>query len=144
MSGQVDKDPQAPPRGEIKKPPKITNREPNNVGRGLEGGAKERSMPYIVTGLFSVLVVWVQVCSDRDKKEREADKAEVERHAAVRAEESRLSMEFMSASCKLGVVTAKAVTGQHTNGDVEEAMQAAQNRYYNFINSTAAKQIIRA
>jgi len=44
MSGQVDKDPQAPPRGEIKKPPKITNREPNNVDRGLEGGAKERSM----------------------------------------------------------------------------------------------------
>ena len=103
-------------------------------------------MPYIVTGLFSLLVVWVQVRSDRDKKERAADKAEVEKHAAVRAEESRLSMEFMSASCKLGVVTAKAVTGQHTNGDVEEAMQAAQaaqNRYYSFINSTAAKQIVR-
>ncbi len=53
-------------------------------------------------------------------------------------------MEFMSASCKLGVVTAKAVTGQHTNGDVEEAMQAAQNRYYNFINLAVAKQIVRA
>ena len=48
------------------------------------------------------------------------------------------------AGARIGVVTAKAVTGQHTNGDVEEAMQAAQNRYYNFINSTAAKQIIRA
>ena len=41
---------------------------------------------------------------------------------------------------------AKAVTGQHTNGDVKEAAQAAeaaQNRYYSFICSTAAKQIVR-
>lgn len=104
-------------------------------------------MPYIITGVFSLLVVWVQVRGDRDKKEREKDAAEAAKRAETRAEESRLSMNFMSASCKLGVVTAKAVTGQHTNGDVEEAMQAAQeaqSRYYSFINSTAAKQIVRA
>ena len=72
--------------------------------------------------------------------------AEVETDAAAgitEAEASQAAAE-QAAADKLAQLTAKAVTGQHTNGDVEEAMRAAQNRYYNFINSTAAKQIIRA
>ena len=34
-------------------------------------------------------------------------------------------MEQMAASCALSLVMAKKLTGQHTNGDVEEAMQKA-------------------
>ena len=66
--------------------------------------------------------------------------------AGIKGRQLRQLMWTRDYSCKLGVVTAKAVTGQHTNGDVKEAMQAAeaaQNRYYSFICSTAAKHIVR-
>jgi len=66
--------------------------------------------------------------------------------AGIKGRQLRQLMWTRDYSCKLGVVTAKAVTGQHTNGDVKEAAQAAeaaQNRYYSFIYSTAAKQIVR-
>ena len=44
---------------------------------------------------------------------------------ARRATESRLAMDLMYATCSLSLTTAKKLAGQHTNGDVEEAMRAA-------------------
>ncbi len=74
------------------------------------------------------------------------DKRKTEERAALRAEENLLSMKLMSATCAVSLVTAKAVFNQKTNGDVEEAMDAAkeaQEDYFAFIDGVAAKKIAK-
>ena len=55
-------------------------------------------------------------------------------------------MELMSANCALALTTAKKLAGMHTNGDVEEAMEAAktaQERYVDFLQQQAAEQVAK-
>ena len=69
-----------------------------------------------------------------------------EARAERRATESRLAMDLMYANCALALVTAKKLTGMHTNGDVEEAMEAAsaaQDAYIGFARNEAAKNIAK-
>ena len=50
-------------------------------------------------------------------------------------------MDLMYASCSLSLTTAKKLAGLHTNGDVEEAMEAAdaaRTAYIGFVRSEAA------
>ena len=64
--------------------------------------------------------------------------------AARRATESRLAMDLMYATCSLSLTTAKKLAGQHTNGDVEEAMRAAETArtaYIGFVRSEAAHSV---
>ena len=52
----------------------------------------------------------------------------------------------MAANCALALVTAKKLTGMHTNGDVEEAMEAAkeaQEQYTDFLQRQAANQVAK-
>ena len=61
--------------------------------------------------------------------------------AARRERESRLAMDLMYANCSLSLTTAKKLAGMHTNGDVEEAMEAArsaQAAYQSFARDEAA------
>lgn len=63
--------------------------------------------------------------------------------AARREKESRLAMDLMYANCSLSLTTAKKLAGMHTNGDVEEAMEAAraaQEAYQDFARDEAAHQ----
>ena len=63
--------------------------------------------------------------------------------AARREKESRLAMDLMYANCSLSLTTAKKLAGMHTNGDVEEAMEAAraaQAAYQDFARDEAAHQ----
>lgn len=63
--------------------------------------------------------------------------------ASRREHESRLAMELMYANCALSLTTAKKLAGLHTNGDVEEAMEAAktaQAAYQDFVRDEAAHQ----
>lgn len=104
----------------------------------------------IIGGICTITIAAIET---RNAKERKAmsEKSEYERkkseqRADMRARESRLSMEMMSASCKLGVVTAKAVTNQHVNGDVEEAMKAAsraQEEYNKFLCEVTSGVVTR-
>ena len=51
-------------------------------------------------------------------------------------------MELMYATCSLSLTTAKKLAGQHTNGDVEEAMTAAdtaKEAYVDFVREEAAR-----
>ena len=92
-----------------------------------------------ITGLFGLLVVWIEVRTSKDRKRTEA-------RAAVRAKESRLSMAMSAANTKQGIVTAKAVTHQHTNGDVEEAIvaaKAAQAEYQAFVEGIASEHVTK-
>lgn len=98
---------------------------------------------YIIPAVSAVLVALLEVRGHQERKARTDESTRAEGRAIRRAEESRLSMELMSANCKLGLVTAKAVTGQHTNGDVEEAMTSArdaQEKYNDFLFAVAARQ----
>lgn len=73
------------------------------------------------------------------KEKRRADRAE--RRGDRRQEEMRLSMDLMAATCALSLTTSKKLAGMHTNGDVEEAMNAAmaaQKAYQDFIRNQAA------
>ncbi len=101
---------------------------------------------YLIPGVCSIIVAIVEVRGAKERKESREEAARAEKRGARRAEESWLSMELMSASCKLGVVTAKAVTNQHINGDVEEAMEAAkeaQEKYDAFLRLVAAAQTVK-
>lgn len=76
--------------------------------------------------------------------ERQAEK--MEKRTEIRVEESRLSIDLNSATCALAMVSAKKLTGQHTNGDVAEAMQKAaeaQEEYTDFLRRTAARQVTK-
>lgn len=102
------------------------------------------------SGLFSaialVIVAVIEAVAVRDRKRAKEDKERTERRAAVRERESRLSMEMTSAACALALISAKKLTGMHTNGDVEEAMQkakAAQNDYQNFLEDVASHQVAK-
>ena len=87
----------------------------------------------ILTGLFA-----------RDSRRRKAAEADQKAHEQMRAKESRLAMQLMSASVKLGVATAMAVEQKKFNGEMKEARESAekaQKDYWEFINGTAADEI---
>lgn len=66
--------------------------------------------------------------------------------AERRAKESQLAMQLMYATCELSIIAAKKLTGQHTNGDVKQAMDtaaAAKAAYNQFVESEAAKNFTK-
>ena len=69
-----------------------------------------------------------------------------EHRAERRAKENRLAMDLMYANCALSLTTAKKLAGMHTNGDVEDAMAAAekaQGAYQSFARDEAAKNFTK-
>lgn len=97
-----------------------------------------------VTAFSIVLVAVIEAISAWDRRQGRKERERTEKRAIRRAEESRLSMELMSANCALALTTAKKLAGMHTNGDVEEAMLAAkeaQEKYQDFIQKQASDQV---
>ena len=100
----------------------------------------------LISAIALVLVAIIEAVATRERKRYKADRERAERRAALRAKESQLSMEMMSANNKLTLIIAKKLTGQHTNGDVEEAMHEsmqAQRDYQDFLEETTAKQMAK-
>lgn len=90
----------------------------------------------------AVAAVLVAVVETRNRKQFKL----TEERAEKRAKESRLSMDLMYATCALSLTTAKKLANMHTNGDVEEAMdaaQAAQDAYQTFVKDETAKMVSR-
>ena len=101
------------------------------------------TMAQILPSFFSaaalVLVAIIETRSSRSARQ-------TDERAARRAEESRLSMELMFATCRLATVTAKAVFKKETNGDVEAAFESAvsaQDSYEDWKTRTAAKEVAK-
>ena len=91
----------------------------------------------LIAGAATVLAAVAEYRSLKSARRAEA-------RAARRATESRLAMDLMYASCSLSLTTAKKLAGQHTNGDVEEAMaaaEAARTAYIGFVRSEAAHNV---
>ena len=93
----------------------------------------------IISSITTITVITVQVRTTKSDKR-------TERRAIRREEESRLSMAMMGANCSLSLVTAKALTNQKLNGDVGEAMRAAetvQKDYQSFLQRVAAESVAK-
>lgn len=86
--------------------------------------------------------ITVAVVEKRADKERKRTMARAER----RERESRLSMELMSATCELSVVTATAMREGHTNGTLQPALEKAnkaQEDYRHFLLDVAARDVAK-
>ena len=98
----------------------------------------------LVSGTALIIVAIIEAVAMRERKQDKLDKARIEHRAKIRERESHLSMEMMSATCALALVTAKKVNGKQTKGDVEESMEKAvkaQEGYSDFVREMAAHQV---
>ena len=99
--------------------------------------------------LSAVSVIMVAIINKNQREESSsAEKARkrAEERAAVREQESRLSMDMMEATSELSDVIAIAVSGGHVNGNVEAARErakVARENYHNFIHELAAKNVTK-
>lgn len=92
---------------------------------------------YIIPAAATVMVAVVEALAARDRK-----RAKVREDR--RAEESRLSMQMMSATLQLATVTANALTGGHNNGNVERAKASAEKAekdYQSFLITVTSKEV---
>jgi hypothetical protein len=90
----------------------------------------------IISGIFALLVVLLEVRVARDRKQ-------TEKRAAVRAKESKLAMKMQDASLSLSLATAIAVERGETNGEMKTARdkaQIAQDEYEDFVRELASEQ----
>ena len=90
----------------------------------------------IISGVFALLVVWIEVRATHDRKQ-------TERRAAVRAKESKLAMKMQDANLSLSLATALAVERGETNGEMKTARdkaKTAQEEYEDFVHELASEQ----
>ena len=93
----------------------------------------------LIAAASAITVAVVEKRADKDRKRSQA-------RAERRERESRLSMELMSATCDLSVVTAVAMREGHTNGTLEPALlkaNKAQEDYRNFLLDVAARDVAK-
>ena len=97
----------------------------------------------IMTSATAIIVSYIGYMSTKQKKSEEAYRkhhAEVEKR---NASEKFLQMQMINANLELSDVIAIAVTGGHTNGNVEEAQKKAaepKKAYYKLINREYAEE----
>lgn len=99
---------------------------------------------YIIPGIFTVIVAIIELIASKDRKRTKKFTEDLEKRAALREEESRLSMQMNYATLQLSIVTANALTGGHNNGNVEQAKMNAQKAeldYQHFLQKVAASTI---
>ena len=99
---------------------------------------------YIIPAIATIVVAIIEALAVKDRRDRKKENEELIKRSDIRKEESRLSMQMMSASLQLSVVTANALTGGHNNGNVEEARksaQEAQKQYNEFLQRVSAETI---
>lgn len=90
----------------------------------------------------AIATIVVAIIETRNRKQFKLS----EERAEKRAKESRLAMDLMYATCSLSLTTAKKLANMHTNGDVEEAMDAARNAqdaYQAFVRDETARMVSR-
>ncbi|MBO7320106.1 MAG: hypothetical protein J6V06_08840 [Clostridia bacterium] len=95
----------------------------------------------VICALISMIATIIVACIETgNRRHRKNEQIRQER----RERESFLSMELQSAICDLAFVTSLAVTGGHTNGNVEEAQKKAkeaQEAYRKFLREEAAHAV---
>lgn len=100
----------------------------------------------ILSSVSAILVAWIGARGQKERKKNEEIRRKTEARAKVRERESRLSMDMMAALSELCDVICIAVTGGHTNGNVETAqkkVREAKDAYYAFLKDNAAHDIAK-
>ena len=90
----------------------------------------------IISGIFALLVVWIELRMTRDRKL-------TEKRAVIRAKESKLAMKMQDASLSLSLATCIAVERGETNGEMKTAREKAkiaQEEYEDFVHELASEQ----
>lgn len=96
-------------------------------------------MPYlseIITGLFGLLVVFIEIRSARWRKTND-------KLVQQRAQASKLSMQMQEANLSLAIALALAVENGHTDGDLKEAKEQAikaRDEYSEFMLEITSEQ----
>ena len=102
----------------------------------------------VVSGLCLVWVAKIEKDNNKTRKEQEEKEAEYRRidaqREANRKRETRLSMKMMSATLNLSIVNGVALKNGKINGNLDKAMEQAQEvqqEYSDFIQDVAAEGI---
>ena len=97
----------------------------------------------VICALVSAFATIIVACIETSNhKHRKREKIRQER----RERETYLAMELQSATLDLAFVTSLAVTGGHTNGNVEEAQEKAkeaQEAYRKFLREETAHAVAK-
>ena len=91
----------------------------------------------IISAVAAVMVAHINTRQEKQNKE-------VNEHNQRREKEAVLNGKMVSALCGLSDVTAEAVRGGHTNGNLEEAQKKAkqaQDEYDEFLQSIALQDL---
>ena len=100
----------------------------------------------VIAAVAAIVVAVIELIAARDRKHTKKIVEESRTRAVRREKESRLSMDLMSATCRLSCDTAKAVRDGHTNGTLAgnlENAEAALNAYDDFIRQEAAHAVAK-
>jgi hypothetical protein len=100
----------------------------------------------IIPALAAIVVAIIEAFAVRDRNANKRRQERIDRHAEIRAEESRLSMKMMSASIELGLATALALVEGKLNGEMKRAREKAekaQEEYFTFVDELAARVITK-
>lgn len=94
--------------------------------------------------LCTIVVAWITYQGNKERKKTEAFIERMQNINEAREKAEKLNTEFQYATCKLTTIMAKAMTGQHLNGDVEDALSTAvtaQEKYDMFLKDVARQAL---
>ncbi|MCL2401957.1 MAG: hypothetical protein FWC90_04870 [Oscillospiraceae bacterium] len=101
---------------------------------------------YIVPAISAIVVAVVGALSGVEFNRRRNRDKRAEKRVEIRMEESRLSMEMISAAASLCLATASALENQKTNGEMQRAKENAlhaQEEYVRFLKRIASRQVAK-
>lgn len=98
-----------------------------------------------ITAAAGIIVAILSIQLKKSESLAAKRAAEVDERAELRKKESLLSMQMNFANLSLAMTTSLALSGGHTNGNVEAAQKEAEEAakaYQDFIHEQGFKQII--
>ena len=98
-----------------------------------------------ISSLATIICAVIAYQGKQEAKLAKEERNRVEKRAARRLQESRLSLQLMNANCALTVGTALAVKRGHANGELDDGLEkvaAAQKAYNDFIQAVALEDVV--
>lgn len=99
---------------------------------------------YIISGIVAVIVAIIEAVAQKERKQTKDQLEHMQRNSALRAKESRLSMELMAANAEVNDVLCVALQHGELNGNVEAAQKRCRKAledYNSFLRDTSAEAV---
>ena len=97
-----------------------------------------------IAGIATIICAWIASCNAKAEKQRKKDEEKAAEASRQRSKEARLQLAMIAANSKLTVGVAMALKHGHTNGEVEEGLEAvnsANTEYTKFLEELALDHI---